>query len=208
MYTPRLPRPPRAVRRPFTRLAAAIAATAVGCLLTAPPASAHTTLVAAQPAKGAKVSSPAQIKLTFAEAVRFPGVVVLDAKGGHHESGKAHAAGATVTEHVAGVLPPGVYTVGWRVVSEDGHPVTGDYKFTVVGGSSSAPASAGSTPAPAGSADGSAAPAAATPSSTPTAQKSASTSSASWLWVGLGALLVVAAVGGAELTRRRRSSRT
>ncbi|MEV5710196.1 copper resistance protein CopC [Actinoallomurus sp. NPDC052274] len=208
MYPPRLPRPARAGRRTVTRLAAAMAAITVGCLLTAPPASAHTTLVAAQPAKGAKVSSPAQIKLTYAEPVRFPGVVVLDAKGGHHESGKAHAAGATVTEQVAGVLPPGVYTVGWRVVSEDGHPVTGDYKFTVVGGASSAPASAGPTPAPSGSTDDGAAPAAVTASSTPAARKSASTSGASWLWVGLGAVLVVAAVGGAELTRRRRSSRT
>ncbi|MCO5997802.1 copper resistance CopC family protein [Actinoallomurus rhizosphaericola] len=205
MHIPRLPRLSRAGRRSLTRLAAATAAVAAGCLLTAPPASAHTTLVAAKPAKGAKVASPAQIKLTYAGPVRFPGVVLLDAKGGHHESGKAHAAGANVTERVAGVLPAGVYTVGWRVVAEDGHPVTGEYKFTVVGGGASAPAPAGSAPA-VSTADSDPS-AAATPSSTPAAQKTAKTSSAGWWWVGLGAVLVVAAVGGAELSRKRRASR-
>ncbi|MCO5989413.1 copper resistance protein CopC [Actinoallomurus spadix] len=206
MYIPRLPRRARAGRRPVTRLAAAVAAVAAGGLLTAPPASAHTTLVAAKPAKGAKVASPAQIKLTFAEAVRFPGIVLLDAKGGHHEAGKAHASGATVTAQVAGVLPPGVYRVGWRVVSGDGHPVTGDYRFTVVGSAASAPAAAASAPASDGSTDDSPAPAAVTPSSTPAAQHTSSGSSTGWWWIGLGALMVVAAVIGAELFRKRRLS--
>jgi methionine-rich copper-binding protein CopC len=194
----------RTTRIPGRRLpgfAAAIAAAAVTGVLMATPADAHTTLTSAVPAKGAKVPSPAQIKLTFAEPVKFPGVVVLDAKGGHHESGKAHAAGATVTEQVAGVLPAGVYTVGWRVVAEDGHPVTGDYKFTVVGGSSPSPAPASVTAS-------SSAPAAAAPSSTPAAQRTGNTSGASWWWVGLGAVIIVGSAGGAELYRKRRATRT
>ncbi|MCO6006093.1 copper resistance protein CopC [Actinoallomurus purpureus] len=198
--------PVRAGRRPVSRLAAAIAAVAVTGLLTAAPADAHTTLTAAVPAKGSKVPSPARIKLTFAEAVRFPGIVVLDAKGGHHESGKAHATDATVTEQVAGVLPPGVYTVGWRVVADDGHPVTGDYKFTVVGGTSPSP-TAGS-PATGSSTAGSAAPAAAVPSSTPAARRTTDTSSAGWWWVGLGAVIVAAVAGVGVLLRRRRAART
>jgi methionine-rich copper-binding protein CopC len=197
----RLPRPAHVGRRPVTRLAAATAAAAVAGLLMAAPADAHTTLTSAVPAKGAKVPSPAQIQLTFAEPVKFPGVVLLDAKGGHHESGKAHAAGAMVTEQVAGVLPAGVYTVGWRVVAEDGHPVTGDYKFTVVGGSSP-------SPAPVSVTAGSSAPAAAAPSSTPAAQRTGNTSSASWWWIGLGAVIIAGSAGGAELYRRRRAPRT
>lgn len=180
---------------------AVTAAAALAGLLMAAPAEAHTTLTSAVPATGSKVPSPAQIKLTFAEPVKFPGVVVLDTKGGHHESGKAHAAGATVTEQVAGVLPAGVYTVGWRVVSADGHPVTGDYKFTVVGGSSP-------SPAPGSVTAGSSAPAAAAPSSTPAAQRTGSTPSASWWWVGLGAVIIAGSAGGAELYRRRHTTRT
>ncbi|GAA4634690.1 hypothetical protein GCM10023196_077190 [Actinoallomurus vinaceus] len=195
-------------RGPVARFTAAVAATTLAGLLTgvlgAAPADAHTTLTAAVPAKNSKVPSPARIKLTFAEAVRFPGIVVLDAKGGHHESGKAHVTDATVTEQVGGVLPPGVYTVGWRVVADDGHPVTGDYKFTVVGGASPSPAA--TSPAATSPTTGSAAPAAGAPSSTPAAQKTTSTSSAGWLWVGLGAVVVAVVVGGVALLRRRRTA--
>jgi methionine-rich copper-binding protein CopC len=121
------------------RFAVAAVATALfGVLVTAAPAEAHTTLTASSPAKGAAVTSPAQIRLTFGDPVRFTGVVVEDAKGGHHEAGKAQAVDNHVTQAVAGVLPPGVYTVGWRVVAPDGHPVTGEYRFTVKAGGAEA----------------------------------------------------------------------
>jgi methionine-rich copper-binding protein CopC len=198
-------------RGPVARFTAAVTATALAGLLTgvlgAAPADAHTTLTAAVPAKGSKVPSPARIKLTFAEAVRFPGIVVLDAKGGHHESGKATATDATVTEQVGGVLPPGVYTVGWRVVAEDGHPVTGDYKFTVVGGTSPSPAAtspAATSPAATSPASGSAAPTAGAPASGQTS----SWSGGGWGWVGLGAAVVAVLIGGGALLRRRRTART
>jgi copper resistance protein C len=187
-------------RGPVPRLAAMVAATAAAGLLTAAPAVAHTALTAADPAKGSTVPSPARIKLTFTEPVRFPGIVLLDAGGHHHESGKARAAGATVTEQVAGVLPAGVYTVGWRVVAEDGHPVTGDYRFKVAGGAVPSPAPAGASPAAGSPVSG-----AATPSSTPVARRTTDASGASWWWVGLGAVIVAAAAGGAGLFRRRRA---
>ena len=126
----------------FRRLAAATGLATI-TLAVAAPAQAHTSLTDATPAKGSTVRPPARIVLTYADPVRFPGVVVIDAHGGHHESGKARVSGNKVTEQVAGVLAPGVYTVGWRVVAEDGHPVTGEYRFTVAGGASP-PASAGS----------------------------------------------------------------
>ncbi|MEV0408620.1 copper resistance protein CopC [Actinoallomurus sp. NPDC050550] len=193
-------------RGPVARFTAAVTATTLAGLLTgvlgAAPAEAHTTLTSAVPAKNSKVPSPARIKLTFAEAVRFPGIVVLDAKGGHHESGKAQATDATVTEQVGGVLPPGVYTVGWRVVAEDGHPVTGDYKFTVVGGTSPSPAA--TSPAATSPATGSAAPAAGAPA----ARQTSSSSGGGWGWVGLGAAVVAVLIAGVVLLRRRRTART
>jgi methionine-rich copper-binding protein CopC len=175
------------------RFAVAAVATALfGVLVTAVPAEAHTTLTASSPAKGAVVTSPAQIRLTFGDPVRFTGVVVEDAKGGHHEAGKAQAVDNHVTQAVAGVLPPGVYTVGWRVVAPDGHPVTGEYRFTVKAGGASSPASPASSAAPT------------TPASSPAAEPVEHTSSAGWWYVGLVVLVLALAGGGLALVRRRR----
>lgn len=182
------------------RLAAAIAAAAL-VLVTAAPAEAHTTLTWSDPAKGATVSAPpAQIRLTYADPVRFPGVVVTDAKGGHHESGKPQAVDNHVVQPIQGVLPSGVYTVGWRVVAEDGHPVTGEYKFTVKNSEApTAPASAPPAQPSAGGAHG----AHGAHEAHPGAQPAAHTSSAGWWWIGLAILVVALIGGGAAYTRRR-----
>jgi methionine-rich copper-binding protein CopC len=171
---------------------AAVAAALTGVLVTAVPAEAHTTLTASDPAKGATVTSPTRIRLTFADPVRFTGVVVTDAHGGHHESGKSQAVDNQVTEAVAGPLPAGAYTVGWRVVAPDGHPVTGEFGFTVKGGggtTSSAPSA--SSAAPAG------------PVTRPAARPGEQGSSAGWWWIGLAVLVVALAGGGLALARRR-----
>jgi methionine-rich copper-binding protein CopC len=178
------------------RLAAAAAGMALlGVLATAAPAQAHTTLTGSDPGKGTTVTtSPAQIRLTFADPVRFPGVVLTDAKGGHHESGKPSAVDNHVVEQVAGVLPPGVYTVGWRVVAEDGHPVTGKFTFTMKGGTSStSPTSSAPSSAPSNSPAGQNV-------TTPTKN-----SSAGWWWIGLAILIVALVAGGVTLLRRRRT---
>jgi copper resistance protein C len=174
------------------RAAAVLAAALTVVVVTTAPAGAHTTLTSSDPRKGATVTSPRQIRLTFGDPVRFTGVVVLDAKGGHHESGTSQAVDNQVTEQVAGVLVPGVYTVGWRVVAPDGHPVTGEYRFTVKGSGAAASAPSSSAAPPAG------------PVSTPAAESSKQTSSGGWWWIGLGILVVALAGGGLALVRRRR----
>jgi methionine-rich copper-binding protein CopC len=170
---------------------AAVAAALTGVLVTAVPAEAHTTLTSSNPAKGATVTSPAQIQLTFADPVRFTGVVVTDAHGGHHESGKSQAVDNHVTEAVAGPLAAGAYTVGWRVVAPDGHPVTGEFRFTVKGGGGTASSAPSSSAAPAG------------PATPPAARSTEQGSSAGWWWIGLAILVVALAGGGLALARRR-----
>ncbi len=167
------------------RAAAVAAAVVTGAVVGALPAEAHTSLTDATPGKGDTVASPARVKLTFTDPVRFPGLVVLDSAKHHHESGRPHAVDNTVTATIAGTLAPGVYTVGWRVVAPDGHPVTGDYRFTVKG-----TAAAPVTQAP-------------TRSASPSARPAESGSGTSWWWVGLGVLVVAAAAGGVALLRRR-----
>jgi len=187
----RIPRGAAAVPgSPVARIAAGIAAAALVGVLTAAPAEAHTTLQKAVPAKGATVPSPAKVELTYADPVRFAGVVVLDSKGGHHESGRPNTIDNRVTEQVSGALTPGVYTVGWRAVAPDGHPVTGEYRFTVAGSATSPPAS--------GQATG-------RPITQPAAQSAERASGAGWWWVGLGTLIVAAVAGGVALFRRRRA---
>ncbi|MFC4532339.1 copper resistance CopC family protein [Sphaerisporangium dianthi] len=97
----------------------------------AAPALAHTALKSSNPAKGATVKGLDSVKLTFTETVRFPVVLVRDAAGQKHQDGKPKLDGPTVTQKISGPLPSGKYTIAWRVVSDDGHPIEGEIPFTV-----------------------------------------------------------------------------
>ncbi|MER7544606.1 copper resistance protein CopC [Actinomadura sp.] len=166
------------------RLAAGALAVGTALALTAAPASAHTSLTSASPAKDAAVAAPSQIVLTYADPVRLPRVVVMDASKKQYQSGPAKAVDNKVTQAVGGALPNGEYTVGWRVVSSDGHPVEGTYTFTVKGSSATA-----QDPAPASS-----------PAAAPAAGKSSGSSG--WLWIGLIVLVIALAAGAVAWLRR------
>lgn len=162
------------------KIAVTLGAAALTCALTAVPAAAHTSLVAASPADGSTVRPPSAIELTYADPVRFAGVVVLDSRGGHHESGRPRAVDAKVTERIAGTLANGSYTVGWRAVAPDGHPVSGRYRFTVSGSA----ALGASSPVPRSTGQG---------------------YRASWWWVGLGVMVLAGLSGGIARLRSSRS---
>ena len=155
------------------RIGAILAAVPAAVLLSAGPASAHTTLESASPGIGATVAAPSQVVLTFGDPVRFPEVVVTDAKGKQHQSGKPQAVDNSVTEKISGTLAGGVYVVGWRVVAPDGHPVSGQYRFIVQGGSGSTAV----TPATKGS-------------------------GFAWWWIAIGVLLAAGAGAGVVVMRR------
>lgn len=179
------------------RTAAATGAVSAVLALTAAPASAHTALRDSDPKAKSTVESPAQITLTYNQPVTIPRVILTDDKGKQHTSETPKAVDNKVTQPVAGTLPNGDYTVGWRVVSADGHPVSGSFTFTVKG--SSAPAGIASTraagPGPTITLNQTTAPAAAEDSG----------GSSGWLWIGLIALAVAAAAGAGALLKRRRT---
>jgi len=170
--------------------------------LGAAPASAHTALKSSDPKAGAEVAPPTEITLTYTETVRLPRVILTGPDGARHEAGAATASGDTVTQPVNGTLPNGTYRVGWRVVSTDGHPVTGTFSFTVTG----SPGSGGSGPSGAPAADPAQAPGAAPSAGAATApaagQGGSDGSSSGWLWIGLAGLVVVLGVGGVAWARR------
>jgi copper transport protein len=110
---------------------AAVAALLVG----AGPAAAHAALTGSDPAQGAVVdTAPTQVSLTFSEKVATTdgSLRVLDPKGKRVDTGKpANVSGTTYAVQLHAGLPDGTYTVTYQVVSEDSHPVSGAYTFSI-----------------------------------------------------------------------------
>jgi copper transport protein len=112
------------------------AAISVGLVLGMPTvADAHATLVSAEPAGGSTLRSPPhRIRLVFNEPVEPSlGQITLIAAGGTtaalHASGDPHDVHALLAP--VDSLGPGTYHVVWRVVSVDGHPVSGSLVFAI-----------------------------------------------------------------------------
>ncbi|MCB0977261.1 MAG: copper resistance protein CopC/CopD [Acidimicrobiales bacterium] len=97
-------------------------------------ASAHAALESSDPVDGSVLDAgPTAVKMTFTEGVevRADGVRVLDAAGERVDAGRATASGTTVTAPLRSGLVDGGYVVAWRVVSADGHPVSGAFRFSI-----------------------------------------------------------------------------
>ncbi|WP_131739744.1 copper resistance CopC family protein [Actinomadura roseirufa] len=106
---------------------------------TATPALAHTRLVSSTPGKGATAGPVSEVKLVFSDEIKVAKVVVKGPGGKTFQAGAAERAGTTVTQKLTGALPAGSYTVAYRVVGEDGHPIEGDeLNFTATAGSGGA----------------------------------------------------------------------
>ena len=181
--------PTRARRRSASLLTGLLLA-AAAVLMTGGPASAHDALIETDPASGATLDAlPAQITLAYSAAVLDEAggnaVTVTDAAGTSLTDGDPTVDQNIVTQRLAGQAS-GTITVTWRVVSSDGHPVSGEYTFVVTGAASPTPT-----------------PTTAIPSATPTASESETAVTAvpisapaeeganPWPWVISGAALVV-----------------
>ncbi|MFG6501764.1 copper resistance protein CopC [Microbacterium sp. P05] len=146
----------RAPRRTLATLVAGLLAAFV-LLVPALPASAHDQLVASDPAADAVLEAlPAQVTLTFSSELLGDAtsnlVEVTDAAGTVVSDGPAVVDGVLLTQALTGEAS-GSLTVLWRVVSSDGHPISGEYAFTVEAAPSASPAptsepSATETPEP------------------------------------------------------------
>lgn len=128
--------------RHLRRLPDALAALALaGVLLgTAGPVQAHDQLISSTPGAGEHfTNSPAEVTLTYSEDVLTIGALVLvtDMDGIDHVSGPVELADSRVTAPLEPALPSGSYDLKWRVVSADGHPISGIVPFTVGDGASS-----------------------------------------------------------------------
>ena len=186
-------------------LGAAAAALLGGGLLVAgaAPASAHATLVSVSPRDGTTLTSaPREVELVFDEPVsqRFTSVVITGPDGADVTGGPARVQGSHVSAPLTPGLGSGEYRVAFRVVSDDGHPVLGQSRFTLRLAAEPSPTTGGGSPAASRTA------AATAPVGAPTSL--AGEGGEPWLTAHLpvlsGALLLLVVGAGALLWDRRR----
>ncbi|GAA1249518.1 copper resistance protein CopC [Pseudonocardia aurantiaca] len=159
-------------------------------LLGAAPAFAHARLESTDPADGASLATgPERVSLTFSDPMSadFNTITVVGPDNARYETGSITAQNNTVSIGVGPLGPAGRYEIGYRVVSEDGHPVTGSVAFTLTAaGPGAAPAAAASAPAA-----GPAAPEAASPAPAAAASNTSDSGGAPvWPWI-VGAVVLV-----------------
>lgn len=150
-------------------------------LISAPLASAHDSVESTAPASGTKlVTMPEQVSLTLNNTPAAIGskIEVKDASGTDWASGEVSVVDKVASEQLKAGAPSGQYTVNWRLVSSDGHPIDGTFSFTVTSGAAPSP---GATLGSAG------------PVSTPEAQAQVSSGGFPWL------IVIVAVLAAAVL---------
>ena len=120
--------------RAYERLTAGLALFSVLLLSTATAAGAHDALVDSEPRTGAALDAgPDFVRLDFAADVLTVGaaIVVADDAGTSWQDGEPVLDGSSVSVPLEPDLPDGTYEIRWRVVSADGHPISGLIPFTV-----------------------------------------------------------------------------
>lgn len=121
-------------RRAARSAAALVVAILAAAVLGAVPASAHAVLTATTPERGATVTEQLDVvTLQFSEAVAFPQVQITGPGGERVEEGLPVEGGQSVEQALPPVLEHGTYAVAFRVTSDDGHPVEGEFEFSYEG---------------------------------------------------------------------------
>ena len=200
-----------AIRRSarMSLVAIVVALTGLVGLASAAPAQAHSALESSDPADGQTITTPLdRVGLTFSEAP-LTGldaglrIEVRDAAGTDRATGDVTVDGATMSRTVD--LEDGAYTVLWRYVSPDGHPITGELGFTVALPAPTQEPSASATPTtPTDQPTETTTTVEATGSATPAAGDAGSGAGDAALWLGGGAVLVAGLVAVLAVARRRR----
>jgi methionine-rich copper-binding protein CopC len=114
-----------------------LTAAALSLSVVAAPAFAHDELVDQSPQSNQVVAAGiVEIKLTFSDDLIALGdgsgseIVILNAAGEPMNNGCAVVDGNIAIAR-ADLDQPGIYQVGWRAVSSDGHPISDSFRFEV-----------------------------------------------------------------------------
>jgi methionine-rich copper-binding protein CopC len=126
------------------------------------PAAAHDAAESSSPAAGASVPAPpGQVSVTFNNNPLGIGAAfsIKDAAGTEWAEGPVDIVDNVASQKLKAGGPAGEYTVAWRVVSADSHPIEGTFAFTAASAGQAAvqatspaaagsPTAAGTAPAP------------------------------------------------------------
>jgi methionine-rich copper-binding protein CopC len=119
------------------------------------PAAAHDAIESSEPAEGSVVAAvPAAVKLAFSNTPIALGasVQIKDENGVDQAEGRVVITDNVVSQPVKAGAPAGTYTVTWRVVSSDSHPIEGQFTFmsgpSPTAAAPAAPSTAGSETQP------------------------------------------------------------
>lgn len=119
---------PHRPRHSAGALGVLLAAAALALVVVTPTAaSAHAGLVSTSPTDGARLDTlPAQVVLTFTEDIATPAYVVVTAADGTTVDRREPTVDGPVVAQTLTTGPAGDYPMAYRVVSSDGHPITGE----------------------------------------------------------------------------------
>ena len=182
-------------------------------IISAVAADAHAALKSVTPGDGETVATaPGKVTLEFNEPIGTSfATVTVTGPSGDVGRGRAEVDATTVTQALADGLPGGDYTVAFRVVSEDGHPVSDTTTFTVATATPSTSASATTEPTmtPGAQTTTTSAPAVTSteiPAAATVSGEENGRANRLGLAVGVGALAVAAATALVASARRRSRS--
>lgn len=122
--------------------------TGLGLFAMASPAFAHNSLTGSNPADKAVLDAgPSEVVLTFDQPVQegegLNSIAVTGPDGEQWQGGPATVDSNVVSAPVRELGPSGTYTIGYRIVSADGHPVSGELTFTLSTAGNGTPAREG-----------------------------------------------------------------
>lgn len=169
-------------------------------------ADAHAALKSVAPGDGATVSTvPTAVTLTFNEPIGTTfATITVTGPSGDVGNGRPKVDGTTVSEELDAGLPNGSYKVAFRVVSEDGHPVSDTTTFTIDAAATSPTSEPTMTP---GDPTASPSPSATTSTESPAVATASDADDGQslrlGLAVGVGALAVAAGTALVAAARRR-----
>ncbi|TWT27559.1 copper resistance CopC family protein [Planomicrobium sp. CPCC 101110] len=93
---------------------------------------AHTALTASRPAEGEVVKEVLEeVQLTFGTTIEQESTMVLQGEEGTYEFEGIAVSDDSMTGNIAEELPNGAYTVQWKIIGADGHPIEGEIPFAV-----------------------------------------------------------------------------
>lgn len=122
-------------------------------LLSSPVALAHGEIISTSPEQYTNAAPiPTQVWIQFdgnlqtLDGQAINTIDVVDSTGLTVSFGDPVIEGGTITTKLSGQSAPGVFTVSYRIVSEDGHPVEGSYTFNASPDYSATPIATTSAP--------------------------------------------------------------